>query len=115
MDQRPHDLLRRLPEGRWATYGDLAAAVAAMLGRSWATSATVRRARAWRVLQVGGSVSCGVRWTDPDKHDDPRQVLEKEGVRFVGDRALEDDRLSLAQVMGPLPALLNAIADTASS
>jgi alkylated DNA nucleotide flippase Atl1 len=96
---RLHDLLRRLPEGRWTTYGDLAAAMgshARAVGGHIGNCPACENA--WRVLQVGGSVSSGFRWTDPNKHDDPRQVLEKEGVRFVGDRAQEDDRLSLAEL-----------------
>jgi hypothetical protein len=46
------------------------------------------------VLQVGGVVSPSFRWTDPARLDAPREVLEKEGVRFVGSHADEGDHLS---------------------
>lgn len=33
-------------------------------------------------LQGGGTISPGFRWTEPGRNDDPRVVLEEEGLRF---------------------------------
>ncbi|MDQ0094883.1 DUF4268 domain-containing protein [Paeniglutamicibacter psychrophenolicus] len=37
---------------------------------------------AWRILQSGGKISPGFRWTEPGRVDDPQKVLEEEGLRF---------------------------------
>lgn len=93
--ERLHELLRRLPEGRWTTYGDVAAVVRShprAVGGHIGNCPSCENA--WRVLQAGGVVSPSFRWTDPERTDSPRDVLDKEGVRFVGSRADEADRLA---------------------
>jgi alkylated DNA nucleotide flippase Atl1 len=92
---RLHSLLEQLPEGRWTTYGDLASAIRShprAVGGHIGNCPSCENA--WRVLQVGGVVSPSFRWTDPNRLDAPREVLEKEGVRFVDSHAAEGDRLS---------------------
>ncbi|WP_182905642.1 MGMT family protein [Microbispora sp. H13382] len=75
--------LERLEPGYWTTYGDLAALVgmsAQSVGGFMAESADTGHAH--RVLQSGGRISAQFRWLDPERTDDPREVLEKEGLTF---------------------------------
>jgi alkylated DNA nucleotide flippase Atl1 len=37
---------------------------------------------AHRVLRLSGHIAPDFRWPDPQRTDDPREVLESEGVRF---------------------------------
>jgi alkylated DNA nucleotide flippase Atl1 len=96
-----HRLLTALPEGRWTSYGDIAPLVgtaAQPLGRHVTTCA--RCEHAWRVLQDSGRPASGFRWTDPNRTDAQRDVLESEGVHFVGDAADPAQRLSVAELRG---------------
>ncbi|MDQ0733785.1 DUF4268 domain-containing protein [Arthrobacter agilis] len=75
-------ILAQIPAGRWTSYGD-----AAIVAGTWtqplaAVIAKFPMANAWRVLQSGGTISPGFRWIDLSRADDPRAVLEEEGVRF---------------------------------
>lgn len=45
-------------------------------------SANVVIPNAHRVLKFSGHISPDFRWPDPQRTDDPRKVLEAEGVRF---------------------------------
>ncbi|WP_169982450.1 MGMT family protein [Microbispora sp. H10836] len=77
------EALERLEPGHWTTYGDLAALVgmsAQSVGGFMAESADTGHAH--RVLQSGGRISPQFRWLDPERTDDPREVLEKEGLAF---------------------------------
>lgn len=71
-----------LPPGSWTTYGDLAALIG-----SHAVPVGMRIANhpidnGHRVLQAGGTISPGFRWYEPDRTDDPVDVLKAEGVEF---------------------------------
>lgn len=75
-------VLAEIPAGRWTTYGDVATvigshpvAIGTMLGSRLAPNPQ-------RVLQSGGTISPNFRWVEPDRSDDPRAVLEAEGVLF---------------------------------
>lgn len=71
-----------LAEGSWTAYGDIAAVTGMNpqpLGNHLASTPVPN---GWRVLRVDGSISPGFRWLDPEVHDDPREVLAAEGVRF---------------------------------
>ncbi len=75
-------ILAEIPAGRWTSYGD-----AAIVAGTWAQPlaaivANHPMSNAWRVLQNGGTISPGFRWTEPGRSDDPRVILEKEGLRF---------------------------------
>ncbi|MGW5265711.1 MGMT family protein [Microbispora sp. NPDC004025] len=77
------EALEHLEPGHWTTYGDLAALVgmsAQSVGGFMAESADA--GHAYRVLQSGGRISPQFRWPDPERTDDPREVLEKEGLTF---------------------------------
>jgi alkylated DNA nucleotide flippase Atl1 len=96
--------LAEIPAGAWTTYGDLGALIGAHPIAVGTRLATYPAPNAHRVLQVGGTVSEGFRWTDPERTDDPRILLEAEGVVFDDhDRAGQQQRLSvidLAQLAG---------------
>lgn len=99
-----HRLMVALPAGRWTSYGDVASVVgtaAQPLGRH--VTSCSRCENAWRVLQDSGRPSAGFRWSDPDRTDTQREVLEKEGVRFIGDAADPAQRLTVAE-LGTLAA-----------
>ncbi|MBA2472573.1 MAG: AAA family ATPase [Pseudonocardiales bacterium] len=81
--------------GWWTTYGDLAAltglsaqSVGKFLGAEKVNSAH-------RVLRSNGTISPDFHWPDPDRSDDPRQILESEGLRFdESGRAEPDQRIT---------------------
>lgn len=100
-----HRLMAALPAGHWTSYGDVASVVgtaAQPLGRHVTTCA--RCEHAWRVLQDSGRPSSGFRWSDPTRTDTQRQVLEAEGVRFIGDAADSTQRLTEASLRSLLAA-----------
>jgi alkylated DNA nucleotide flippase Atl1 len=93
-----------LPEGTWTAYGDLSAVSGIHpkpLGNYLAAQPVPN---AWRVLRADGSVAPEFRWSDPDRTDPPRAVLEAEGIQFDGKgRAFAAQRLSpteLAALLG---------------
>ncbi|WP_326944564.1 DUF262 domain-containing protein [Amycolatopsis sp. NBC_01307] len=103
--------LAELPAGSWTTYGDLAALVgshAVAIGQRLATTTAVN---AHRVLQSDGKVSPNFAWVDPERTDDPRGLLEAEGVEFdARERANPEQRVTtegLALLLGAeIPDLL---------
>ena len=94
-----HRLMASLPPGRWASYGDIAPLVgtaAQPLGRH--VMSCPRCEHAWRVLQDSGRPAVGFRWSDPARTETAREVLEDEGVRFIGDAADPMQRLTAADL-----------------
>ncbi|SDP59910.1 GmrSD restriction endonuclease domain-containing protein [Lentzea jiangxiensis] len=85
-------VLAALPAGSWTTYGDIAAIIGSHPVAVGARLSTATAPNAHRVLLAGGLVSPGFRWLEPDKNDDPLDVLRSEGVEFD-----EDGRASDAQ------------------
>lgn len=78
-----HDILAALPEGRWASYGDIAAIVgtaAQPLGNH--LSACSECSNAWRVLGSRGQSSENFAWSDPSRADTQQGVLQSEGIHF---------------------------------
>lgn len=75
-------IVAEIPAGRWTTYGDVAIVAGTWAQPLAAIVANFPMANAWRVLQSGGTISPGFRWTEPGRDDDPRVVLEDEGLRF---------------------------------
>ena len=96
--------LAELPAGSWTTYGDLAALIGSHSVPVGARLGSVPAPNAHRVLQVEGTVSPQFRWTDPDRTDDPRDILRAEGVEFDDNRrANPAQRITvdeLAQLVG---------------
>lgn len=83
-----HNVMRQLPAGRWTTYGDLATIAGTApqpLGSHIARCPEC--ANAHRVLGAGGVPSAGFQWTDPDRTESQRDVLEAEGLAFIDEAA----------------------------
>jgi alkylated DNA nucleotide flippase Atl1 len=99
--------LAAMPRGTWTTYGDVAALIGTHPVPVGQRLASHPAPGAHRVLQAEGTVSPGFRWLDAACTDDPRDVLQEEGIRF-GDhgRADQNQRLTvedLARLAGLAP------------
>ncbi|MER7418330.1 DUF262 domain-containing protein [Micromonospora peucetia] len=107
----PWDLMTKalaeLPAGSWTTYGDLAALIGTAPMPVGVRLANHPAPNAHRVLQAEGTVAPGFRWLEPDRADDPREVLRAEGVTFDQQgRADQAQRIrveELAQLAGVTP------------
>jgi len=92
-------LLAALPDRTWAAYGDVATVVGTHpvpLGQRLAAHDVPN---AHRVLQTSGAISPNFRWENSDCSEDPRVVLEAEGIRFDGNGlASQDQRLSVEEL-----------------
>ncbi len=87
-----------LPAGTWTTCGDLATLVGsypAVVARHLAANALPN---SWRVLTIEGTALPEFRWPEPDRQDDPMQVLVAEGVTLVDGAADDNQRLWAAEV-----------------
>lgn len=100
------EAVEAIPAGMWTTYGDLAGLastypqpVAGFITRTPMTGA-------WRVMQAGGTVAPGFKWSPGSEHagKSPRNILESEGVVFDdndhADPAQRLTSLQLAQMLG---------------
>lgn len=92
-------VLSTIPEGRWTTYGDVAATIGTHpvpLGQRLASHPSPY---AYRVLKFDGAIATNFKWTDPDRTDDPMEVLKSEGVSFDNEgRADPRQRLEAAEL-----------------
>jgi alkylated DNA nucleotide flippase Atl1 len=77
-----NQLITSLPAGRWTSYRDVAEVIGSRFNTVHARLASSRVPNAHRVLTLKGQISPDLRWPDPQRIDDPRKVLEAEGVRF---------------------------------
>ena len=80
---RMHAAIAAIPDGRWTTYGDLAAlagTAAQAVGNHIVANPSLTKAH--RVLTADGRVSEGFRWDDTSDTRDPVEVLTAEGVQF---------------------------------
>lgn len=94
-----NQVLSSLPAGRWTSYSDVAAVIGSFQLAVGARLATVIVPNAHRVLKLSGHISPDFRWPDPQRTDDPREVLEAEGVRFDElDRADPEQRMTAADL-----------------
>jgi len=100
--------LTELPAGSWTTYGDLAALIGSHPVPVSMRLATKILPNAHRVLLVDGAIAPGFKWVDPQRRDDPHDLLRDEGVEFDDQgRANISQRLSvedLAALTGHAPA-----------
>jgi alkylated DNA nucleotide flippase Atl1 len=71
-----------IPAGRWTSYGEVALVVGTHPQPLATVLASYAIPNAWRVLQAAGTISPGFRWLEPGRSDDPRAVLEAEGLIF---------------------------------
>ncbi len=88
--------LAELPAGSWTTYGDLAALIGSHAVPVGVRLSSHLAPNAHRVLQSEGTVSPGFRWIEPNRSDDPRDLLAAEGVEFD-----DHGRASAAQRVTP--------------
>lgn len=80
-----------IPAGRWTSYGEVALVAGNYPQPVAAALSRYPMANAWRVLQAGGTISPGFHWVEAGRADDPRTVLEAEGLVFdEGGRALSE-------------------------
>lgn len=93
-----------MPAGSWTTYGDLATLIGSHPVPVGVRLANHPIVNAHRVLQAEGTLSPSFRWTDPNRADDPMDLLRAEGVVFDNKgRADQAQRLTvedLAQLAG---------------
>lgn len=89
-----HEILERIPEGKWTGYFYLAeaAGTSAQAVANHVSKCTTC-VRAYRVLTWDGRIADGFAWGDPDDRRDPKVVLETEGVSFTGGVADPDAKL----------------------
>ncbi len=97
-------VLASIPAGRWTSYSDVATVIGSHQVPVGVRLANVSVPNAHRVLKLNGSISPEFRWTDPQRTDDPRKVLEAEGVAFdANGRAAPMQRMTaddLAKAIG---------------
>lgn len=68
--------------GWWTTYGELADLTGLSAQSIGQFTSSGQAENAHRVLKADGSIAPGFTWPDPDRTDDVRGVLEREGVTF---------------------------------
>lgn len=98
-------VVAEIPAGRWSSYGDVA-----IVANTWPQPlagmlANYPIANAWRVLQSGGTISPGFRWLEPGRNDDPRTVLEEEGIRFDAEGRADRDQFIGAEELAEAAGL----------
>ena len=80
--QKISNVLAVLPPDRWTSYGVLAE-LTGMIARNVGRFMTDARLKnAYQVLQKDGKIAEAFRWSDPNRTDDPRAVLERQGIVF---------------------------------
>ncbi|ABD12298.1 hypothetical protein ThrDRAFT_04337 [Frankia casuarinae] len=92
-------VLAAIPPGRWTSYSDVAEVIGSHAVAVGAKLASARISNAHRVLLLNGSVSPDFRWPDPERTDDPREILTAEGVILSrSGRALARQRMTAAEL-----------------
>lgn len=77
-------VVEQIPAGRWTSYTEVAVVVGSHPVAVGTTVANNPIDGAWRVLTYDGRPSPQFRWGDPDRMDEPQDVLAAEGVVFDG-------------------------------
>jgi alkylated DNA nucleotide flippase Atl1 len=97
-------VLASIPAGRWTSYSDIAEVIGSHQVAVGARLANVTMPNAHRVLKLHGTISPEFRWPDPQRTDDPRAILEMEGITFNQfGRAAQAQRMAakdLAEAIG---------------
>lgn len=98
-------IVAEIPAGRWTSYGEVALVAGSYPQPVAAIITSNQMQGAWRVLQTGGKISPGFRWSDPARTEDPRAYLESEGLEFDGDDHAQPDQFVDAQELATLVGL----------
>lgn len=69
-------------EGQWTAYSDLAELTGLANQNVGTFAKDTDHPNGHRVLHADGQVSASFEWRDPERTDDPRSVLEAEGIEF---------------------------------
>jgi alkylated DNA nucleotide flippase Atl1 len=97
--RRMNQILASIPTGRWTSYSDVAEVIGTHQVAVGARLASVTVPNAHRVLKLRGVISPEFRWPDPQRKDDPRVILEAEGIRFDEyGRAAAEQRMSAVEL-----------------
>src|SRR5256885_7711613 len=88
-----------MPAGTWTSYYDLAELIGSHQVPVGQYLAKEQTPHPWRVLTIDGTVSPNFRWREPDRTDNPLDLLRAEGVR-IDDRGRADtaQRLTAAEL-----------------
>jgi alkylated DNA nucleotide flippase Atl1 len=92
-----------LPSGVWTTYGDLAELIGSHPVPVGSYLANQPVPNAYRVLTSAGTISSGFRWPDPERSDDPLELLAADGIPIHdghADPAHRVTALELAELIG---------------
>jgi alkylated DNA nucleotide flippase Atl1 len=90
----PYEVLGVAAEAS-ASYGDLAKVIgSSAIAVGQHVTSCPQCPTAYRVLRNDGRVAENFTWDDPDRDDDPRQLLQDEGVEFIDDRAMPAHRMT---------------------
>jgi alkylated DNA nucleotide flippase Atl1 len=94
-----NQVLAAIPAGRWTSYLDVAEVIGSHQVSVGSRLASVTAPNAYRVLKLRGTISPEFRWPDPARTDDPRELLEAEGVKFdSAGRAESSQRMPAAEL-----------------
>jgi alkylated DNA nucleotide flippase Atl1 len=90
----PYEVLGVAAEAS-ASYGDLAKVIgSSAIAVGQHVTSCPQCPTAYRVLRDDGCVAENFTWDDPARDDDPRQLLQDEGVEFIDDRAMPAHRMT---------------------
>jgi len=77
-----NQVLASIPAGRWTSYSYVAEIIGSHQVAVGNRLAKIPTPNAHRVMQRRGTISPDFRWPDPNRTDDPRTILEAEGITF---------------------------------
>lgn len=89
-----HEILAKLPDGKWTGYYYLAEAIGTSAQAvANHVSKCAKCTKPYRVLTWDGRIAEGFAWTDPNDRRDPKDVLTAEGLSFVNGVADHEAKL----------------------
>lgn len=89
------EILAAIPAGHWTSYGEVAIAAGSAPVPVGAALGRYPLPNAWRVLKSNGTIGPDFRWSD-GRTDDPRELLEAEGLEFDENGRATPDRFVAA-------------------
>lgn len=98
-------VVERVPPGKWTSYTEVAVVVGSHPVAVGTTVANNPVDGAWRVLTYEGRPSPQFRWGDPDRTDEPQEVLAAEGVVFDAAGRASDAQLMDARALADAAGL----------